>query len=74
MTIVGEKEVLSTGECDILRMIVGGMSDREIAFALDASDDLVEKRLRDIFDKIGVSDIDAAATIAIKRGLVKIEL
>ena len=65
---------LSTTELNILRLIVGGMSDREIAFALDVSENTVKTHVQNIFGKLGISDRSSAATLAIKRGLVRINL
>jgi len=70
---VGSEE-LTPAEANILRMIVGGMSNKEIAFALDISENTVKTDARNIFDKLGVSDRTSAATLAIKRGLVRIDL
>lgn len=68
------KEDLTPAEATVLRMIVGGMSNKEIAFALDISENTVKSHVKNIFDKIGVSDRTSAATTAIKRGLVRIDL
>jgi len=67
-------EDLTPAESNILRMIVGGMSNKEIAFALDISENTVKTHTRNIFDKLGVSDRTSAATLAIKRGLVRANL
>jgi DNA-binding NarL/FixJ family response regulator len=68
------REDLTPAESSILRMIVGGMSNKEIAFALDISENTVKTHVKNIFDKIGVSDRTSAATTAIKRGLVRVDL
>jgi len=68
------REELTSAESNILRMIVGGMSNKEIAFALDISENTVKTHARNIFDKLGVSDRTSAATLAIKRGLVRADL
>ena len=70
---LGEEE-LTPSEQSVLRMIVGGMSNKEIAFALDVSENTVKTHVKNIFEKIGVSDRTSAATVAIKRGLVRIDL
>jgi DNA-binding NarL/FixJ family response regulator len=75
--ILGEHagyEQLTAAEESVLRMIVGGMSNKEIAFALDISENTVKTHVQNIFGKIGVSDRTSAATTAIKRGLVRIDL
>jgi DNA-binding NarL/FixJ family response regulator len=68
------KEELTPTEGTVLRMIVGGMSNKEIAFALDISENTVKSHVQNIFGKIGVSDRTSAATTAIKRGLVRVDL
>ena len=68
------KEELTPSEETILRMIVGGMSNKEIAFALDVSENTVKTHNQNIFGKIGVSDRTSAATTAIRRGLVRVDL
>lgn len=68
------QEELTPAEANILRMIVGGMSNKEIAFALDISENTVKSHIQNIFGKIGVSDRTSAATTAIRRGLVRVDL
>lgn len=70
---VGQEE-LTPAESNVLRMIVGGMSNKEIAFALDVSENTVKTHNKNIFEKLGISDRTSAATQAIKRGLVRIDL
>ncbi len=65
---------ISPIETSILRMIVGGMSNKEIAFALDITENTVKTHVKNIFEKIGVSDRTSASTLAVKRGLVRIDL
>jgi DNA-binding NarL/FixJ family response regulator len=68
------REELTPSERNVLGMIVGGMSNKEIAFALDISENTVKTHAKNIFDKLGVSDRTSAATTAIKRGLVRVDL
>ena len=70
---IGQEE-LTNSEQKILRMIVGGMSNKEIAFALHISENTVKTHIKNIFDKIGVSDRTSAATLAIRRGLVRVDI
>ena len=65
---------LTETEENILRMIVGQMSDKEIAFALDVSENTVKTHIKNIFDKIGATDRTSAAALAIKRKLVRVDL
>lgn len=68
------QEDLTPTETKVLGMIVGGMTNKEIAFALDISENTVKTHIQNIFSKIGVSDRTSAATTAIKRGLVRVDL
>lgn len=68
------QEELTASESNVLRMVVGGMSNKEIAFALDVTENTVKSHMQNIFGKIGVSDRTSAATTAIKRGLVRVDL
>jgi DNA-binding NarL/FixJ family response regulator len=70
---IGQEE-LTNSEQRILQMIVGGMSNKEIAYALDISENTVKTHIKNIFDKIGVSDRTSAATQAIRRGLVRVDI
>ena len=70
---IGQEE-LTRSEQRILQMLVGGMSNKEIAFALDVSENTVKTHVKNIFDKIGVSDRTSAATQAIRRGLVRVDV
>lgn len=70
---VGQED-LTPAEANVLRMIVGGMSNKEIAFALEVTENTVKTHVKKIFDKIGVSDRTSAATMAIRRGLVRVDL
>lgn len=66
------QEELTPSERKILELIVGGKSNKEIAYAADISENAVKTHVKNIFEKIGVSDRTSAATLAIKRGLVRI--
>jgi DNA-binding NarL/FixJ family response regulator len=68
------EETLTKSEQTILQMIVGGMTNKEIAFALDISENTVKTHNKNLYEKLNVSDRTSAATTAIKRGLVRIDL
>jgi DNA-binding NarL/FixJ family response regulator len=68
------QEILTKSEQTILQMIVGGMTNKEIAFALDISENTVKTHNKNLYEKLNVSDRTSAATSAIKRGLVRIDL
>jgi DNA-binding NarL/FixJ family response regulator len=68
------QETLTKTENTVLQMIVGGMTNKEIAFTLEISENTVKTHNKNIYEKLGVSDRTSAATTAIKRGLVRIDL
>src|SRR5690606_13263060 len=67
-------EILTPAEENVLRMLVSGMSNKEISTELDVSENTVKTHIKNLYDKIGVSDRASAATTAIKRGLIRIAL
>jgi len=68
------QEQLTNAEKRILKTIVEGLSNKEIARKLDISENTVKTHIKNIFDKIDVSDRTSAATTAIRRGLVRVDL
>jgi DNA-binding NarL/FixJ family response regulator len=69
---VGQENLTNT-EQKILEMIVRGGSNKEIAYNLNVSENTVKTHVKNVFDKLNVSDRTSAATSAIKRGLVRID-
>lgn len=67
-------EELTNAEQRILEMLVGGMSNKEMGFALDVSENTIKTHVQNIFGKLGVSDRTSATTTAIRRGLVRIDI
>ena len=68
------QEELTPAERKILDKIVKGQSNKEIAYNLKISENTVKTHVKNIFDKLNVSDRTSAATLAIKRGLVRIDV
>lgn len=68
------REELTPTETKILRQIVAGRANKEIAYELNVSENTVKTHVKNVFEKLGVSDRTSAATMAIKRGLVRIHL
>jgi ATP/maltotriose-dependent transcriptional regulator MalT len=64
------EQVLTPRELDVLRLLVDGRSDREIAATLALTYRTVTTYVGNIFNKLGVASRTAAATQAIRRGLV----
>lgn len=60
---------LSDREAEVLRLVAGGMTNRQIASALALSDSTVAKHLTSVYSKLGVDNRAAAAAFAIRHGL-----
>jgi DNA-binding NarL/FixJ family response regulator len=57
-------------EHDVLQLLVEGRSDREIAETLSLSYRTVTSHVRNILGKLDVASRTAAATQAVRRGLI----
>ncbi|MDQ3062273.1 MAG: response regulator transcription factor [Acidobacteriota bacterium] len=68
----GQEELTRT-ERKILQAIVAGKANKKIAFDLNVSENTVKTHVKNVFEKLGVSDRTSAATLAIKRGLVRVD-
>jgi DNA-binding NarL/FixJ family response regulator len=68
------QESLTPSEQKILQMIVAGKSNKEIAYLLGVTENTVKTHIKNIFEKLGVSDRTTAATLAIRRGLVRVDI
>jgi DNA-binding NarL/FixJ family response regulator len=63
---------LSRRELDVLRLVVGGRRNREIAQVLDISEGTVKIHVSNILGKLGAGDRTEAATTALQRGIVQL--
>jgi DNA-binding NarL/FixJ family response regulator len=61
---------LTTRETEVLRLIVAGKSNKEIAEALFISESTVKTHINNLLSKLGVTDRTQAATTALQRGIV----
>lgn len=64
---------LSARELDVLRLLVGGKRNREIATALDIAEGTVKLHVSSILGKLGVVDRTEAVTVALQRGIIQLE-
>jgi len=64
---------LSTRELDVLRLLVGGRRNREIASVLDITEGTVKLHVSSILGKLGVVDRTEAVTVALQRGIVQLD-
>jgi DNA-binding NarL/FixJ family response regulator len=67
------QEPLTPSEHKVLEEIVSGKANKEIAYDLNISENTVKTHVKNIFDKLGVSDRTSATTTAIKRGFVRFD-
>ncbi len=63
-------ETLTPRELDVLRLIVDGLTNRQIASRLHLSEDTVKKHVQSVIAKLQVSDRTQAAVKAVRTGIV----
>jgi two-component system NarL family response regulator len=61
---------LSCRELDVLKLIVEGLSNKEIASALAITESTVKNHVNSLLGKLRVNDRTQAATMALRRGIV----
>ena len=66
-------ELLSVREIEILELVAQGESNKDIAKRLWISDATVKSHVLHIFKKLRVTDRTAAVTVALKRGIIRLE-
>jgi DNA-binding NarL/FixJ family response regulator len=65
---------LSTREIEVLRFLVSGRRNREIASALEIAEGTVKLHVSSILSKLGATDRTEAVTRALQRGIVQLEM
>lgn len=63
---------LSARELEVLRLLVSGRRNREVARALDITEGTVKLHVSSILAKLGADDRTEAVTIALQRGIVQL--
>jgi len=64
---------LSTRELEVLRLLVVGRRNREIAGALDITEGTVKLHVSSILGKLGATDRTEAVTRALQKGIVQLD-
>jgi two-component system NarL family response regulator len=64
---------LSVRELEVLRLLVGGRRNRDIAGALEITVGTVKLHVSSILSKLGATDRTEAVTRALQRGIVRLE-
>jgi DNA-binding NarL/FixJ family response regulator len=67
------RDTLTPRESQVLRHIVAGLSNKEIASALRTSEATVKLHISNTLAKLGVSDRTQAAIVAVQRGIVHLD-
>lgn len=68
-----KRPALSQMEMEVLRLLIKGCRNREIAAALDIVEDTVKARLKTLFAKLRVGNRTEAVIVAIRLGIVHLE-
>ena len=63
-------EVLTARQREVLRLVAGGKSTKEIAFFLNLSVKTVETHRAQIMDRLGIRDVAGLVRYALRTGLV----
>jgi DNA-binding NarL/FixJ family response regulator len=63
---------LSSREVEVLRLLVSGRRNREVAAALEITEGTVKLHVSSILAKLGADDRTEAVTIALQRGIVQL--
>ena len=66
------EEPLSDRELEVLRLVMAGNCNREIADCLFISEETIKAHVKHVFEKLGAADRTHAVTIALRRGLIQI--
>jgi DNA-binding NarL/FixJ family response regulator len=64
---------LSQRELQVVRLVVDGLSNKEIAFRMSVSEATVKLHVSNMLTKIGVTDRTQAAVAAVRRGIVRLD-
>lgn len=67
------EESLSTREIEVLGAVARGLSNRSVARELHISEATVKTHLLHVFAKLGVDDRTAAVTVALERGIIRLD-
>jgi DNA-binding NarL/FixJ family response regulator len=67
------EEALSPRELEILGAVARGLSNKDIGRQLYVSEATVKTHLLRVFGKLGVDDRTAAVTVALERGIIRLQ-
>jgi len=64
---------LTTRELEVLKMVVKGLTNKEIGAQLHVAEVTVKQHVSHLFQKLNVNDRTQAATVALQRGIVHLD-
>lgn len=64
---------LTPRELDVLRLVSRGRTNKEMAVAMFISEETVKSHMKGLFQKLGVHDRAEAVSIALQRGLLRLD-
>ncbi|WP_238388233.1 LuxR C-terminal-related transcriptional regulator [Sinimarinibacterium sp. NLF-5-8] len=64
------EDALTHGELRVLQLLANGATNREIAGQAQISENTVKFHLKNVYGKLGVGTRKAAASLALRRGLI----
>lgn len=67
-------DLLTVREIDVVRLIAAGNSNKQIADQLSIAEATVKSHVTNILSKLGANDRAHAVTIALKRGIIQLDL
>jgi DNA-binding NarL/FixJ family response regulator len=67
-------EELSSREIEVLRLIAAGNSNKQIADKLSIGETTVKNHISNILSKLGANDRAHAVTIALRRGIIDLDV
>ena len=67
------RSTLTVRECEILRELARGLTNREIGNRLHISENTVRNHVQSLLSKLEVSDRTEAATLALRRGILSLD-
>ena len=70
---VPDRDAMSAREVEVLSLVSRGASNKEIARQLRLSEATIKSHLLHIFAKLGVSDRTQAVTLAVRKGIIRLE-
>jgi DNA-binding NarL/FixJ family response regulator len=68
-----QQSTLSARELDVIRLVAQGMRNKEIAGALNITEETVKVHVRRVLAKMNVNDRTAAVRVALQRGIIHLD-